>query len=183
MNDTENPIAVRSKTIFLESLLSLMKEKNYQDISISELCKKAGLSRQTFYQHYQSKNEVLEKHIDQLCEKFVNMVRYGDVNTVQELAYTFFVYFRQHTAFIKTLMENDLTGILSRRFPVYMEQLFDVLGFVKKEVPTYQKKYYFSFVTGALVEMLIRWINEKQRCMISELAVLVKDMVSGKLME
>lgn len=182
MKDKENPVALRSKAAYFQALLSLMEKKPYDEISISELCKAAGLSRQTFYQHYQSKNQVLEQHIDQLCEKFVGMVRYGDINTVQELAYTFFVYFRQHTAFVKLLMENDLTGILSRRFPVHMEQLFDALGFMKKEIPLYQKKYYFSFVTGALVEMLIRWINEKQRCMISELAVLANDMVSGKLM-
>ncbi len=41
-----------------KALLELMKEKSYKDLSISELCRKAGVSRMAFYRKYQQINEL-----------------------------------------------------------------------------------------------------------------------------
>ncbi len=35
------------------ALLALMREKSYKELSVSELCRKAGVSRMGFYRHYQ----------------------------------------------------------------------------------------------------------------------------------
>ncbi|MCI5874362.1 MAG: hypothetical protein PUJ55_16645 [Clostridiales bacterium] len=40
MNTTENPIAIRSKNMLSDALLTLMMQKNYSEISIGELTKK-----------------------------------------------------------------------------------------------------------------------------------------------
>ncbi|MGN0352476.1 MAG: hypothetical protein ACI4ES_12560 [Roseburia sp.] len=47
MNPTTNPIALQSKEMYVKALLELMKEKPYNQISISELSSKADLSRRT----------------------------------------------------------------------------------------------------------------------------------------
>lgn len=41
-----------------KALLELMKEKSYKELSISELCRKAGVSRMAFYRKYQQINEL-----------------------------------------------------------------------------------------------------------------------------
>ncbi len=43
------------------ALLFLMEKKDFNKISISELVKKAGVSRNAFYRNYKSKEEILEK--------------------------------------------------------------------------------------------------------------------------
>lgn len=42
------------------ALLFLMEKKDLQQISISELVRKAGVSRNAFYRNYKSKEEILE---------------------------------------------------------------------------------------------------------------------------
>ena len=42
------------------ALLHLMEKKDLPQISISELVKKAGVSRNAFYRNYKSKEEILE---------------------------------------------------------------------------------------------------------------------------
>lgn len=42
------------------ALLFLMEKKDLKQISISELVKKAGVSRNAFYRNYKSKEEILE---------------------------------------------------------------------------------------------------------------------------
>ena len=43
------------------ALLFLMEKKELSKISVSELVKKAGVSRNAFYRNYKSKEEILEK--------------------------------------------------------------------------------------------------------------------------
>lgn len=40
------------KEALQDALILLMKEKQYRSISITELCKKAGVSRMAFYNNY-----------------------------------------------------------------------------------------------------------------------------------
>ena len=49
-----------TKTIFEESLLALNETKDLDKITISDILKKAGFSRQTFYNHFADKYELIQ---------------------------------------------------------------------------------------------------------------------------
>lgn len=53
-----------------EALIKLLDEKEYQYISIKELCNKAGVNRSTFYLHYDSMDELLEETIETINKRF-----------------------------------------------------------------------------------------------------------------
>lgn len=57
----ENPIAVRSKKRLTASLSELIEEKPYRDITITELCSRAKLSRPAFYQNFDSMSNILDR--------------------------------------------------------------------------------------------------------------------------
>lgn len=48
-----------TKRLLKEGLLRCMKSKRISKISISELCREAGVNRTTFYHHYESPHQVL----------------------------------------------------------------------------------------------------------------------------
>ncbi|MDO4651055.1 MAG: TetR/AcrR family transcriptional regulator, partial [Eubacteriales bacterium] len=54
-----NKTALMSQKAISEAFLSLLQEKDFSSISVSELCKCAGISRQTFYSLFQSKEDVI----------------------------------------------------------------------------------------------------------------------------
>ncbi len=49
-----------------DSLIKLMGEKPFNDISISELCDLAGVGRASFYRNFETKEAVLEKHLEEI---------------------------------------------------------------------------------------------------------------------
>ena len=49
---------------FETALLELMKDRLFEEISISELCRYTGLSRKTFYRLYETKGDVVYALID-----------------------------------------------------------------------------------------------------------------------
>lgn len=60
------------KECIVSALLQLIKEKPLSSISISELCKKAGVSRMAFYRNYESKEDIFKKHLSEVFEEYKN---------------------------------------------------------------------------------------------------------------
>lgn len=46
-----------------EALFLLMREKDYEDIRITDIIRKSGISRSAFYRNYKTKDDVLRDHI------------------------------------------------------------------------------------------------------------------------
>ncbi|MBR0162777.1 MAG: TetR/AcrR family transcriptional regulator [Oscillospiraceae bacterium] len=49
-----------------EALFLLMKEQDYEEIRITDIIKKSGISRSAFYRNYKTKDDVLRDHIGDL---------------------------------------------------------------------------------------------------------------------
>lgn len=54
----------RTKKALKESLISLIQEKEFREISVKDIVQLADLNRGTFYKHYQYKEDLLEEVID-----------------------------------------------------------------------------------------------------------------------
>ena len=55
-----------------QALLSLLEKKDIEFITVTEITKKAGVNRSTFYLHYDDVYELLEETIENLNKKFIS---------------------------------------------------------------------------------------------------------------
>ena len=55
-----------------QALLDLLEKKDIEFISITEITKKAGVNRSTFYLHYEDIYDLLEETIVNLNKKFIS---------------------------------------------------------------------------------------------------------------
>lgn len=55
-----------------EALLILLEKKEFDYITVNEICKQAGVNRSTFYLHYESTNDLLEECIENMNKNFFN---------------------------------------------------------------------------------------------------------------
>ena len=58
-----------TRMVIKEAMLSLLAEKEYADVTIADLCRKAEINRGTFYLHYNNLREVLEELFDDALGK------------------------------------------------------------------------------------------------------------------
>jgi AcrR family transcriptional regulator len=57
---TTDPRILRSRRMLMDSLVRLLKKKEFDDISVQEIADEATLNRATFYLHYADKNALLQ---------------------------------------------------------------------------------------------------------------------------
>ncbi len=63
----------RSAQKLLNCLFELLKNKEFQHISITELCRESGVSRNSFYRMFNETSDILVYACDSLSEQFVEM--------------------------------------------------------------------------------------------------------------
>jgi AcrR family transcriptional regulator len=54
-----------------EALLQLMIKKPFEDISVTDLCNRAGVTRMSFYRNFDSKEEILRQWITTITDDFL----------------------------------------------------------------------------------------------------------------
>ena len=53
-------MAINIKNIITNGLLELNKNKSLESITVKQLLEKTGVSRQTFYNHFMDKNDLIQ---------------------------------------------------------------------------------------------------------------------------
>lgn len=115
---TEYRNAIRSKTMIKDALLSLMIEKPFDKISITDIVKKADINRGTFYAHYSNTADVLKS------------ISYS---VVEDLAATFSTYNSFNAINNPEVFLTAITSYLIKN-PVYyikllkVDKIYDVLN-------------------------------------------------------
>lgn len=105
----DNKTALASQRLIADALLTLLKSKSFSDISISELCKEAKVSRQTFYTLFKSKENII---IYELQSKYPFVLNDKDVISLQDMCYYFSLYIKTNYKFLKLIIDNGLSQIL-----------------------------------------------------------------------
>ena len=98
-----------------EALVDLLGEKPFSAISVSELAKRAGVARVTFYRNFSSKEEVIERHVAGIIRAYEREVTRG-------VGFASFIraenivllarYFQRHELLVRRLLENSLGDYL-----------------------------------------------------------------------
>lgn len=89
-----------------EALLLLLEQKEYDAITVKEVCQKAGVNRSTFYLHYETMNDLLEETVALINDRFKASLASVPTDDPTKVVLTSEQYLRPYLSFIK---ENMLT--------------------------------------------------------------------------
>lgn len=96
------------KECITTALIQMLEEQSFEDISITELVKKAGVGRVSFYRNFDSKEDVLRKHLQALLEEWAK--QYEDVKDYN-LVQAIFEHYYKNRDFCILLYERGLSHI------------------------------------------------------------------------
>ena len=64
-NEGRNQYVVEHIT---EAMLKLIKNTNFNDISISQICEEAGVGRASFYRNFENKEAVISRYLKKVLD-------------------------------------------------------------------------------------------------------------------
>lgn len=106
--------------------MRLLEQKNFEDISVAELCDGAMIRRTTFYKHFADKNEFLTFFVKEMRDEFAARTRIEGYDATdpaensQRMLEQTLAFLSEHG----TLVDNALS---SRSAPLIIDALGDVI--------------------------------------------------------
>jgi AcrR family transcriptional regulator len=134
------------------ALLELMAKKDFSKISITEIVQKAGVSRVTYYRHFDSKEDVLLTYFGIAKDKFLlsvlDLIMEKDWKAVVK---AIFLAFKEKKEIVKSLQKAHLDHF----FLDYLNNEF----LEKRPVPSDYNDYFLYFLAGAVYNTCMGWLK------------------------
>ena len=146
-----------------QALISLLEKKDIEFITVTEITKKAGVNRSTFYLHYENIYELLEETIKNLNAKFINSFNVQVPLKINSPQHAFLITNDFLVPYLNFCKENKRVLRLVNQKP----QLFQ-----NKE--SYQKMYNLEIKNG---EIYFRYGGRTQKIQYAELESIINHRI------
>lgn len=155
-----------------QALLRLLQKKEYEYITIKEICQTAGVNRSTFYLHYENVAELLEETVQNVNREFFEkfsknseLVSPDGSAAKKDGLYITPEYLQPYLAFVKqnkkifklTCEKSSLFQADKTLAHMYKNVFYPVLE--KYGVPDEEKPYLFEYYFKGLIAVIQKWVE------------------------
>jgi|SRR5580692_3351471 AcrR family transcriptional regulator len=178
--ETADPRIVRSRRMLMDSLVRLLKNKEFEDISVQEIADEATLNRATFYLHYQDKNALLRAMTDARFRDLIERrsITFTDCHgALRAIALGVCDYLAESTSCPTQLARMSLEGSI---IPV-VEGMFKEGLALHGIAPGADAELLATTAAWAVFGAARRWFQTPNRIPAEDMAARIETMVSGVL--
>ena len=128
---------------FQDTLLHMLKKQKMKDITIVSLCQEMGISRKTFYQYFDTIEDVLYIIIDKELRNAFLLLEYNPQVS------DFFKFWVKNKWLLDVLEKNELSNLL-------VERAYSFSDIYKDDNYTIQTMKYAGWIS-AIITVLLLW--------------------------
>lgn len=173
---------LRVKNQITESLFTLLRQKPFSEITVTDIVKEAKVARASYYRNFENKEQIIEAAMDRLRDELMNDIKYDDDEQI-------FNKGNAKAGFEKALTyclvrKADLLALYHNGFGSLIQQTFNryIMEFAGNMPTSSLDRYKLYFISGAVTNVLIEWLNEGAKEPPKEIATLCTDYFSGGIL-
>ena len=155
MKTNANGNAFVRDSIF-QALLTLMDEKTFEEISISDITRRANVSRMAYYRNYSSKEDILISHLKEEVRQYVQFAQpndSGELRITQKNIARLFEHCKEERRFILACDNAGLGYYFMDAFTAYL------LRYFKREGEGKRREYILNAYASALYSTMVKWLR------------------------
>ncbi|MCP0886589.1 TetR/AcrR family transcriptional regulator [Ligilactobacillus sp. WILCCON 0076] len=169
----------------IQAFLTLIKNNDYEQISITQIMQEAHLTRTYFYQFFDSKNDLAREAfflivadiLDSLSTSFIDKTKINDLSTLKGVE-----LFLTHSSEMKLLLSFQAKNFnFVAEFKERIKKIIKQQVLLKSSAPTYKIDYFSElFAVSALTT--ISWALKQEQISAEIIVDLIDNCVSNGLL-
>ena len=172
----------RTKQLIKQSLIELMHEKPFKDITVKDITERADLNRGTFYLHYVDIYDLLSKIEDETLQAIEEMMLdYRckiNMPSGYELLDELFSYIEDNRDLFEVLLHSQSEGIFLNKLQYLIKTMgLDLMNMIYKDTSRPHYCYFLSFVLNGVLGVTEQWFNNGMDMSSTEMATMIDHFI------
>lgn len=146
----------QSAIMMENALFTLLEEKEFAAISVSEIASRADLARRTFYRLYQKKEDILHQYFVRLCWEYREACPVLENYDFSAIAGEYFGFWYRHRKRLLLLYKRGLANILFREISGASREV--IQGRMGERAAN-GMELFADYSAGGFLMLLHRWLE------------------------
>lgn len=176
--------AIRSRRLIRQAFVDLMREKDLEKITVTDIVTRADINRGTFYAHYQDTRAVIEQIENEIIEKMIEFLgefRYNNFfQNPLPLLLEISRWLERDLEFYRILINasgsEQFLVKLKDIFVKYLETNSDIPEHIKKTPEFFIRGHFFA---GGIVNLFQVWFRGEMDCSLNEISLGVSRIIAS----
>ncbi len=163
MNESDERYSTVEDAIF-GAYFELMKEKDMDRITVSDVIKKAGIVRSTFYNHYENIPALATAAEDKTIRDIFTMMESFKSQTVREMCHSYYLSICEYTRnnpFLSNLLKSPKgDDFFEKAITMFHKYVTEASGSTVQNTERPVSSYFIAGAIGSTIGVLHKWIAE-----------------------
>ena len=186
MNESDERYSTAEDAIY-EAFFLLLKEKEMEKITVSDVIKKAGIVRSTFYNHYENVPALVEAAEDKTIKDIFQLMESFHPKNDRDMCRSYFLAICNYTKknpFLANLLQTPHgDAFFEKAITMFHQYVTNVAHTaIKDDAKSVTFSYYIAGSIGSTIGVLHKWIAEDYTFPAEKVAdILAQIFISGVL--
>lgn len=173
------------------AFLELLEQKDFEYITVKEICKKAGVNRSTFYLHYETISDLLSESAEYINRHFIDYMKINSVDFMSKLndcpieelnlitpeyLIPYLSYIKEHKSIFKTSVKNASVLSMDKSYSAMVKYVIDPI-MNRFKIPQERRNYIMSFYISGLMAIISEWLKDDCKESFENLIAIIEDCV------
>ncbi len=149
-----------TKNCIMDALIQLMHTKDYNDITITDITKRAGVSRMSYYRNYKSKDDILLDYMYRILKEYVEDLKdpaFSSNFQTYEHILSSMKYLQKYKDYVLCITQANRSQILLYGLDLYM------LEVTQTQNTSSLERYELYYYSGALYNIFMHWLQKDMK--------------------
>lgn len=157
-----------------EAFLGLLEKKDFEFITVKEICEKANVNRSTFYLHYETIDDILTESVKYMNQQFLDYMSRDSAGIVSEInscdkdelflvtpeyLVPYLNYISDHKRLFETAMNNAGALRLDKTYAQMFRHVFAPI-LDRFDVPEKERGYLMAFYMSGMMALVSEWLKD-----------------------
>lgn len=177
-----------------KAFLNLLAEKDFEYITVKEICKRADVNRSTFYLHYETVADLLNESVEYISKDFKKYFSKNDIISkinslpLEELMFIKPDYIIPYLSYVKDNKKLFQTAVLhsgTLQFDKAYKRMFECVFspiLMRFDIPENERQYTMAFYINGIIALIMEWLKNDCRENVEDIAdIIIRNIKSAKL--
>lgn len=157
-----------------EALMTLLEKKDFEYITIKEICTAAGVNRSTFYLHYENTRDLLDETVNLMHGRFLSYFDVEPGNFIHRLETCsdnelllitpeyltpYLNFIRDHRRLYTAAMKKPSDFHAVETYRAMFRHIFDPI-LARFSVPSEERNYIMAFYLNGIMAIVSEWLSD-----------------------